>query len=135
MVVSALQREGDVLDVDLRRREVTGGRALIKALTLDVDDPAPAAVHLGTLDTFVSVRALFRVVERTEDTTVLEARYGEGTVPPEPATPRVLLTCATSGLRGHAVPEGTFPARCLARVERWEAARQVLILYPIAIFR
>lgn len=135
VVVAALEREGDIVHADLRRHEVTGGDALARALTLDDDEPVPDAVRLGSLDTFVSLRAIFRVVERTEEEMVLEARYGEDTTPPAPGTPRVLLTCATSGLNDTAVPKGAFPARCLARVERWDEAEQVLVLFPVAVFR
>jgi len=131
IIIDVLDQAGDIVHVDLRKQEITSSRALTKALDID-DDERPTTVSLRGLETFVSIRGLFRETARTAVTT-FEAPYGDPTDPAD--GPQVHLTCTTSGLRGTAVPTGSFPARCLGRVEDWDAHTRRLIVHPIAIFR
>ena len=129
IVIDVLDREDDIVNVDLRKQEVISNRALDKALDTD-DDERPTALRLRDLDTFVSIRGLFHQTDRTPTVTTFEAPYGD---PTDPA--QVHLTCTASGLRGTAVPARSFPARCLGRVEDWDPDTHRLIVHPIAIFR
>ena len=131
IVIDVLDRADDIVNVDLRKQEVISNRALDKALDTD-DDERPTTVRLRDLDpeSFVSIRGLFRETERTSAVTTFEAPYGD---PTDPA--QVHLTCTTSGLRRPDVHTGSFPARCLGRVEDWDPDTHRLIVRPIAIFR
>jgi hypothetical protein len=132
IVIDVLDRADDIVNVDLRNQEVVSNRALDKAL--GADDARPTTVHLRDLndfvDIFVSIRGRFRATGRTSEVTTLEAPYGEFT-----DGPQVHLACTTSGLRRTDVPTGTFPARCLGRVEDWNPDTRRLNVLPIAIFR
>jgi len=131
IIIDVLEQAGDIVHVDLRKQAVISSRALAKALDTD-DDKRPTAVRLRGLETFVSIRGLFRATDRTPAVTTFEAPYGE---PPNPVDgPQVHLTCTASGLRRR-VPTGMFSARCLGRVEDWDPKTRSLIVHPIAIFR
>jgi len=132
IIIDVLDQAGDIVHVDLRKREIISNSALDKALDTD-DDERPPDVRLRGLDTFVSIRGLFRETDRTPAVTTFEAPYGDHTDPAD--DPQVHLRCTASGLRGTAVPTGTFPARCLGRVEDWNPDTHRLIVHPIAIFR
>ncbi|GLZ41838.1 hypothetical protein [Actinokineospora sp. NBRC 105648] len=130
IILDVLARAGDVVDVDLRRQQVVGGPALDN--TLDEQD-RPREVRLRDLETFVSLRGLFHATTTDAETSVFEAPYGD---PADPAaSPRIRLSCRTSGLRAGPVPTRSFPARCLGRVEDWDPETKVLTVHPIAIFR
>lgn len=66
------------------------------------------------------------------------AALSNGQAAPDPADPaegpRVRVTCATEGLRNE-VPQGTFSARCLGKVQDWNAEDAVLEVQAMAIFR
>ena len=131
IIIDVLEQAGDIVHVDLHKQAVTSNRALAKALDTD-DDKQPTAVRLRGLETFVSIRGLFRATDHTPAVTTFEAPYGE---PPDPVDgPRVHLICTASGLR-YSVPTSTFSARCLGRVEDWDPRTRKLIVHPIAIFR
>jgi hypothetical protein len=68
--------------------------------------------------------------DREADETMFLAPYGN---PDNPAlAPRVRVTCATEGLRSD-VRRGSLPARCLGKVEDWNAEDGVLEVRAIAI--
>lgn len=133
IIIDVLEQAGDIVHVDLRKQEVIYDRALEKALDTD-DDERPTAVRLRGLDTFVSIRGRFQATTdgRATGVTTLEAPYGDPTTPG--SGPRVHLGCTASGLRGGDVPAGSFPARCLGRVQDWDPNTSTLIVRPIAIF-
>ncbi|MGH3933279.1 MAG: hypothetical protein ACRDTF_25260 [Pseudonocardiaceae bacterium] len=128
-IIDVLHQAGDIVDIDLLKKEVTGNRALDKALGAD-GDKRPTAVRLRGLKTFVSIFGEFRATDHgTSEVTTFEAPYGD------PGDgPQVYLTCVASGLRGAAVPAGTFQARCLGCVEGWDPGTRRLNVRPIAIF-
>jgi hypothetical protein len=130
IVIDVLDKEGDIVHVNLRKKEITSDRALDKALDTDHDE-LPPTVRLCGLDTFVLIRGLFRVTDRTDAATTFEAPYGDLT---DDDDPQVRLTCAASGLRSPNVRSGSFPARCLGRVEDWNPHTHRLTVHPIAIF-
>lgn len=132
IVIDVLDRADDIVDVDLIKEEVTANRALDKAL--GTDDKRLTGVVLRGLKTFVSIFGEFRVTDGgTSAVTTFEAPYGDSAGPTD--GPHVHLTCTTSGLRRTDVPTGTFPARCLGRVESWDPDTRRLNVLPIAIFR
>ncbi|MFF8837312.1 hypothetical protein [Streptomyces sp. NPDC015130] len=96
---------------------------------------ARGTVRLRDVGDFVLIRGRFRTTgEDSADgpSTVFLAPYGD---PADPSHgPRVRVTCATEGLRAQ-VPQGTFSARCLDRVQEWNAAEGVLEVQAMAIFR
>ncbi|MGI9001262.1 MAG: hypothetical protein ACR2GH_06305, partial [Pseudonocardia sp.] len=131
IILDVLDHADDIVAVDLRRREVVANRALA-AIVDTADDEASDSVRLRGMDTFVSVRGRFRLTERTDSAATFQAPYGD---PPDPTEgPQVHCTCAASGLRT-AVPDGSFPANCLGRVQDWDPQNHRLVLHPIAIFR
>lgn len=136
MIIDVLEQEDNIVHVDLRKQEITANRALDKAL--GTNDKRPTAVRLSNLEpeTFVSIRGLFRETDCTDATTTFEAPYRDPTEAADDS--QVRLTCAASGLRGDKVPDevpdGSFPARCLGRVKRWDPDTRRLIVRPIAIF-
>jgi hypothetical protein len=135
IIIDVLDQAGDIVHIDLREQTITSSGALAKALDTD-DDKRPTAVRLRGLETFVSIRGLFRATDRTPEVTTFEAPYGEPPDPTAPANgPQIHLTCTASGLRGTAIPTGSFPARCLGRVQEWDPDKCRLIVHPIAIFR
>jgi hypothetical protein len=129
IVQDVLDKAHDIIAIDLISGEVSAGRALEKALR-----PAPlrgrAAVtltELRDLEVYVSVRGRFREVAKTDTTITFEAPCGSG-----PAWAR--STCTESGIR-RSVPAGTFPARCLGKVQDWDPDTGRLVIDPIAIFQ
>jgi hypothetical protein len=40
-----------------------------------------------------------------------------------------------AGLRDEEIPDGTFQARCLGKVQAWKAGDAELVIRPIAIFQ
>lgn len=131
IIIDVLEQSDDIVYVDLRKQEVTFNRALDKVLNAD-DDERPTTVRLRGLDTFVSIRGRFHAIETTEAVKTFEAPFGDPTGGPQA---RLTCICMTSGMRGSAVPTGSFPARCLGRVEDWDSDTGKLKVHPIAIFR
>ena len=132
IIVDVLEHAGDIVHVNLPKREVTAGEALDKALHADLERPT-AGVRLRDLEAFVSIQGRFRATNRTDTATTFDAPYGD---PDDPTDgPQVRLICAAAGLRGAEVPAGPFRARCLGRVEDWNPDSGRLIVHPIAIFR
>lgn len=133
IVIDVLDRENDIVDVDLLKEEVTANRALDKAL--GTNGKRPTTVRLRRLNTFVSISGEFRATDdSTSAVTTFEAPYGDPTDLDPGDGPHVHLTCTTSGLSGTAVPTGNFPARCLGLVESWDPGTRRLNVLPIAIF-
>ena len=90
------------------------------------------SVRLRDIEDFVLIRGRFRKIGESPESTVFLAPYGD---PADPAAgPRVRVTCATEGLRNE-VPQGTFSARCLGKVQDWNAEDAVLEVQAMAIFR
>jgi hypothetical protein len=131
IIIDVLEQADDIVHVDLRKREVTFNRALNKIRNAHGDE-GPTAIHLRGLDTFVSIRGQFHVAEVTDAATTFEAPFGAPTNTPHP---RVSCHCMASGMRGAPVPSSSFSARCLGRVEEWDANTGRLKVHPIALFR
>ena len=86
---------------------------------------------LRDLEVYVSIRGRFREIAKTADTISFEAPCRtEAGSPPAHAS----FTCAKDGLR-RPVPAGTFPARCLGKIQDWDPETGKLVIDPIAIFQ
>lgn len=137
MIIDVLDKRDGIVYVNLVRQELVQNRALVNALGW-ADGPESTRLRTARLrgiDAYVSMKGLFRRVRSDDDgRTVFIAPYGE---PPDPMQgPRVRFRCRNSGFRdADEVPEGTFQAQCLGRVEDWDPASGELIVHPIAIFK
>jgi hypothetical protein len=137
MVMEVLEKRDDIVYVNLVKRELVQNKALVNALGWA---GGPESTRLRTarlrgIDAFVSMKGLFRRV-RSEDVgyTTFIAAYGD---PADPLSgPRVRFRCGIRGFRdADEVPDGTFHAQCLGRVEDWDPHSGELIVHPIAIFK
>ncbi|MGW6708855.1 hypothetical protein ACWGDE_28750 [Streptomyces sp. NPDC054956] len=138
LVMDVLEENDVIVHVDLVHRTVLRNKALTKALAAAPEarparpGPARRDIRLRDIEDFVLIRGRFRKIGDTPDGTVFLAPYGD---PEDPARgPRVRVTCATEGLRNE-VPRGPFSARCLGKVQDWNAEEGVLEVQAMAIFR
>ncbi|MFJ3876474.1 hypothetical protein ACIPW5_03325 [Streptomyces sp. NPDC090077] len=132
LVMDVLEEKDVIVHVDLVTRTVLRNKALAKALAAAPGPGRARDVRLRDIEDFVLVRGRFRRIGDTPDGTVFLAPYGD---PEDPARgPRVRVTCATEGLRNE-VPRGPFSARCLGKVQDWNAEDAVLEVQAMAIFR
>ncbi|MGW7199427.1 hypothetical protein [Streptomyces chryseus] len=135
VVMDVLEERNVIVHVDLPGETIRRNAALARALA----DRPPAAgagpqttVRLRDIDDFVLIRGRFRKISESPESTVFLAPYGDPEDPSRGA--RVRVTCATEGLRNE-VPRGTFSARCLGKVQDWNAEDGVLEVQAMAIFR
>ncbi|MET9666253.1 hypothetical protein ABZY19_12870 [Streptomyces sp. NPDC006475] len=133
VIMDVLEAQDVIVHVDLVRQTVRRNAALINGLAARPRSrSAPTTARLRDIEDFVLIRGRFRKVGESAESTVLLAPYGD---PDDPARgPRVRVTCATEGLRNE-VPQGTFSARCLGKVQDWNAEDAVLEVQAMAIFR
>ncbi|MEU9717173.1 hypothetical protein [Streptomyces sp. NPDC047976] len=138
LVMDVLEEKDVIVHVDLVNQTVLRNKALAKALAAAPETrparPGPARrdIRLRDIEDFVLIRGRFRKIDDTPEGTVFLAPYGD---PEDPARgPRVRVTCATEGLRNE-VPKGPFSARCLGKVQDWNAEEAVLEVQAMAIFR
>ena len=131
VLLDALESAAGVVHVDLRDLTVRRNTALEQHLE---QHSAPAdVVRLRRIDSYVSVKGVFRVASDDDGTTVFLAPFGD---PDDPeAGPQVRVECYNGGLRDDVVPEGGFRAQCLGRVQAWKADSRELVIRPIAMFQ
>ncbi len=132
-IIDALEAADGVIHVRLRTRRVEQNRALRNAMADEnLELLRGNKVRLRDLDVPVSVRGRFRCTGAADGITVFLAPYGD---PADPTDgPQVRIECVTTGLRDR-LPTGRFPARCLGKVQDWDADENQLVIRPIAIFR
>lgn len=134
LIVDVLEKNDVIVHVDLVTETVRRNAALARAAAGHRRSGASPAqsVRLRDIEDFVLIRGRFRKIGESPESTVFLAPYGD---PDDPSSgPRVRVTCATEGLRNE-VPQGTFSARCLGKVQDWNAADSVLEVQAMAIFR
>lgn len=131
VLLDALEAASGVVHVDLRDLSVRRNTALEQHLERH---SAPTdVVRLRRIDSYVSVKGVFRVASDGDGTTVFLAPFGD---PDDPETgPQVRVECYNAGLRDDVVPEGGFQARCLGKVQAWRADDRQLVIRPIAMFQ
>ncbi|MFE4632053.1 hypothetical protein ACFRJ1_01570 [Streptomyces sp. NPDC056773] len=130
LIMKVLEEKRVIVHVDLPSRSVTRSPALLRTAST----AARGEVRLRDIEGFVLIRGRFRATGEGPEggSTVFLAPYGD---PADPAAgPRVRVTCATEGLRNQ-VPQGTFSARCLGKVQEWNPDEGVLEVQAMAIFR
>ncbi|MFE2756707.1 hypothetical protein ACFXGA_32400 [Actinosynnema sp. NPDC059335] len=127
LLLDALESASAVVHVDLRDLTVLRNAALEQHLR------EGDAVRLRRIDSYVSVKGVFRVASDRDGTTVFLAPFGDPDDPEE--GPQVRVECHHTGLRDDVVPEGGFQARCLGKVQAWKADAQQLVIRPIAMFQ
>ncbi|MFE7127143.1 hypothetical protein [Streptomyces sp. NPDC057617] len=139
VIMDVLEKEDVIVHVDLVNGTVRHNRALAAGSGTGAGAGARAGagasrrtVRLRDIEDFVLIRGRFRKVSESSGATVFEAPYGDPDLPGE--GPRVRVTCATEGLRT-APGQGTFLARCLGKVQDWNAEDAVLDVQAMAIFR
>ncbi|WP_254407388.1 hypothetical protein [Streptomyces sp. GMY02] len=131
VIMDVLEKEDVIVHVDLANGTVRHNRALAAGAGPGAG-ASPRTVRLRDIEDFVLIRGRFRKISESSETTVFEAPYGDPDLPGE--GPRVRVTCATEGLRT-GVGQGTFLARCLGKVQDWNARDAVLEVQAMAIFR
>jgi hypothetical protein len=133
IIMDVLEKKDVIVHVDLANQTVRRNEALTRGLAaLHGSGGSQHTVRLRDIEDFVLIRGRFRKISESAESTVFLAPYGD---PDDPARgPRVRVTCATEGLRNE-VPEGTFSARCLGKVQDWNADDAVLEVQAMAIFR
>lgn len=130
LIIDVLNKTDQIVYVDLRRREVTSNHALVKILDSE-HDRRPKVIPLHKLAPgFVSVCGLFRKIEQTDSTLVLQALHDDPTATTQGLQVRV--SYAMGELRSP-VPTDLFEASCLGRV-KWDPQNRCPVLDPIAIF-
>ncbi|MEV6396233.1 hypothetical protein AB0M39_15895 [Streptomyces sp. NPDC051907] len=132
-IMHVLEEEDVIVHADLVNQTVRRNVALAAGLaSLGGTRSARDPVRLRDIEDFVLIRGRFRKISESPESTVFLAPYGD----PDGAgeTPRVRVTCATEGLRNE-VPRGAFSARCLGKVQDWNADEAVLEVQAMAIFR
>ncbi|MEO3974449.1 hypothetical protein [Streptomyces sp. CAU 1734] len=133
LIMDVLEAKDVIVHVDLVNGTIRRNAALANALATLGPSAAPSGtVRLRDIEDFVLIRGRFRRIAESPDSIVLLAPYGD---PEDPSRgPRVRVVCATEGLRAE-VPQGAFSARCLGKVQDWNAADAVLEVQAMAIFR
>jgi hypothetical protein len=130
IIIDVLAREDDIVDVDLSRQEVEPSAALTKALG---DGLRGRAVELEKVRRcYVSIFGWFEVPEDGDSRgiTTFEAPFGGPDGPAD--TAKVRIVCPKSGRRGD---HSAGWARCLGKVDGWNADERMLYVRPIAVFR
>ncbi|MBB5808791.1 hypothetical protein F4560_008559 [Saccharothrix ecbatanensis] len=128
-LMEGLEHRNDLLHVDLDERTLLRNTALEQAES----GPPARSLKLRRIQRFVSMQGVFRVVQQQNGMTVLLAPVGDPDDPEE--GPQVRVECSDDWLLRDSVPEGTFNARCVGKVQRWKADTEELVVLPIAMFQ
>ncbi|MET7622072.1 hypothetical protein [Streptomyces sp. NPDC005408] len=133
-IMDELEEKNFIVHVDLVTETIRRNAALTQSLAaLERSGTARQSVRLRDIEDFVLIRGRFRKISESTDATVFLAPYGDPDDPAAPG-PRVRVSCSTEWLRNE-VPRGTFSARCLGKVQDWNAEDAVLEVDAMAIFR
>lgn len=130
-IVEEFERRENIVYVNLFDRVLEPGKGLDHALHANAGH---RSARLSDLRSFVFVSGRFRVTDKTEETFVLAAPYGD---PSDPGgeEQQVRVTCETTQLLAD-VPTGPFSARCLGRIQGWDPDTRRLVIDPVlAIYR
>ncbi|HEX6360589.1 hypothetical protein [Actinophytocola sp.] len=134
-IVEELERTDNIVYVNLFERLLEPGKGLDRALRSARHRNAAREARLSDLSSFVfvSVTGRFRVTDKTDETIVLSAPYGDPVTPGD--EPLLSVTCLNSQLLAD-VPSGPFSARCLGRIQGWDPDTRKLVIDPaLALYR
>jgi hypothetical protein len=134
-IVEELERKDNIVYVNLFDQLLEPGKGLDRVLRPAHREAARTArlSDLSSFVVFVSVTGRFRMTDKTDETIVLSAPYGDPAVPGD--EPLLSVTCLSSQLLED-VPVGPFSARCLGRVQGWDPDTRKLVIDPVlAIYR
>jgi hypothetical protein len=137
-IVRALDKENDIVYVDLINRTIAPNAGLDRALKSPSGEQAKRVdeARLRDLESaaFVSIEGRFKVTAKSEKTTTFSAPY-DGPTESSGDQARVSVTCVNKHLRPEDVPDGAFRARCLGKIS-WDPDTGDLEISPVlAIFR
>ncbi|HEX7302473.1 hypothetical protein [Lentzea sp.] len=113
VVLAGLRAAHGVVDVDLNTRTITADDAWRRG----------KARRLNDIRDYVSLHGRFEAGEG--DSVVLVAPVGEH---------RVRVECDRASLRD-TLPPGQFNARCLGKVQSWNAATGEIVVLPVVVFQ
>ncbi|CAL9489695.1 hypothetical protein [Streptomyces lavenduligriseus] len=132
LLLSVLRR-GDAL-VEVRLRPDSGTVIPNRALLGELARTGPAtAVPLSEIGEFVMVTGRFEAGDSRGETLLMRAPYADGG---PTAHLRVVLRGDGLLTPDKELPEGQFQAHCLGKVTSWDPdAREVVLQYPVAVFR
>lgn len=135
LLLSVLRRGDALVEVRLRAAggTVTPNRALLRELAATAGAGPAGSVPLSEIGEFVMVTGRFEARGPRGETLVMRAPYADG----GPAAHlRVVLRGDGLLTPDRELPEGQFQAHCLGKVTSWDPeAREVVLQYPVAVFR
>ncbi|MGI5501488.1 hypothetical protein [Lentzea sp. CA-135723] len=114
VVLAGLRAAHGVVDVDLTAQTMRADEAWHRS----------KAKRLNDVREYVSLHGRFEVGDG-DDPAVLHAPAGDG---------RVRVECDRASLRD-TLPPGQFNARCLGRVQSWNAATGEIVVLPVVVFQ
>lgn len=115
VVLAGLRAGHGVVDVDLTARTITADEAWRRG----------KARRLNDIRDYVSLHGRFELGDGTDDKAVLLAPVGDA---------RVRVECDRASLRD-SLPPGQFNARCLGKVQSWNAAAGEIVVLPVVVFQ
>lgn len=115
VVLAGLRAGNGVVEVDLTTRTIVADEAWRRR----------KAVRLNDIRDYVSLHGRFEVGDGTGDQAVLLAPVGSA---------RVRVECDRASLRD-TLPPGQFNARCLGKVQSWNAETGEIVVLPVVVFQ
>lgn len=115
VVLAGLRAGHGVVDVDLTTRTITADEAWRRG----------KAKRLNDIRDYVSLHGRFELAEGSDDKAVLLAPVGQH---------RVRVECDRASLRD-TLPPGQFNARCLGKVQSWNAVTGEIVVLPVVVFQ
>jgi hypothetical protein len=115
IVLAGLRAAHGVVDVDLTTQTITADEAWRRG----------KAKRLNDIRDYVSLHGRFELTDGTDGNLVLHAPVGEH---------RVRVECDRGSLRD-TMPPGQFNARCLGKVQSWNAGTGEIVVLPVVVFQ
>jgi hypothetical protein len=115
VVLAGLRAGHGVVDVDLTKQTIRADEAWRRG----------RARRLNDIHDYVSLRGRFELGDGTDDKAVLLAPVGAA---------RVRVECDRASLRD-TLPPGQFNARCLGKVQSWNAETGDIVVLPVVVFQ
>lgn len=115
VVLAGLRARHGVVDVDLTTRTITADEAWRRG----------KARRLNDIHDYVSLHGRFELGDGTDDKAVLLAPVGDA---------KVHVECDRASLRD-TLPPGQFNARCLGKVQSWNAETGEIVVLPVVVFQ